>query len=342
MRRSARGRRRSRRRHGDPATADSRRPAQRATTAGASRSRGGERRDGPGEPRRRCHGRTKGRRRARRRGTAGPSPSGGAVPRPPAAGSTHPGRHQRAAVVERGRGRRSGRARAPAAAAGGRVAPRAVVVRAAEQRSRTGDRPPPTRRRRPRAPRPRVEPEAIAQVRERIVRRLRRLEQRARPLRRSRGRAPAAYRPRRRSAPPRRRSPDRRPAPQRPQLLEVHGERDPQHLEVEPQQRACGHAATSTTSTGPATLPARSAIPAVPAAVGGRDRDRHLGRRDERDRAGSRRLAVQEHLDVRGRMGRVEVDRRPLRERPAGPRDDRDDGEADAVPPDEEPGLGRR
>ena len=92
--------------------------------------------------------------------------------------------------------------------AGGHVAPRAVVVRAAEQRSRTGDRPPPTRRRRPRAPR-----RASARG-DRAGARADRPPAAAtraapRPLRRGRGRAPAGYRPRRRSWPPRRRSPDR-------------------------------------------------------------------------------------------------------------------------------------
>ena len=114
---------------------------------------GGERRDGPCEPRRRCARAHEGASAPRRRGTAGPSPSGGAVPRPPP-----PARRPRPPRACHGRrarpatsipkGSRTSRSRR-----GGHVAPRAVVVGAAEQRSRTGDRPPPTRRRRPRAPR---------------------------------------------------------------------------------------------------------------------------------------------------------------------------------------------
>ena len=223
--------------------------------------------------------------------------------------------------------------------AGGHVAPRAVVVRAAEQRRELGIglRPPGGGDHELLAAR---QPEAIAQVRERIVRRLRRLEQRL-DLRTKPRSAPAGV----------------------PTEATILADLGAGHLIVRssPQRRAAARGTRRTRSAaprgragaaslrsrrdldgrhGPGDLAGAQRDPGRPRRGGGRDRDRHLGRRDERDRAWVEAAAVQEHLDVRGRMGRVEVGRRPLRERPAGPRDDRDDGEADAVPPDEEPGLG--
>ena len=193
------------------ATATPRRPMpagpRTSTTVGRVAQLGGERRDGPGEPRRRCHGRTKGRRRARRRGTAGPPPSGGAVPRPPPPAR---GPRPRTSVPRSSSADGDGdpeRLEHEPQQAGGRVAPRAVVVGAAEQRRELGIGLRPPGGGDQRAPRP-----ASARG-DRAGARAGRPPAAAtraapRPPRRSRGRAPAGHRPRRRSSPPRRRSPD--------------------------------------------------------------------------------------------------------------------------------------
>ena len=330
----------SRRRRGD--RRDGRFPpgrAARAPRSGASRSWRGERRR---RPRRaapalpRAHG---GASAPRRRGAAGPPPSGGAA-RSPRRRLDDSGRHERATVVERGRDgdpeglehepqqrrrtrsaarRRRGRSRAAIANWGSASAHQAAATTSSS---------------------PRVSP-----------RRSRRRasgssagcgdSSSASTSATSRGRAPAGCRPRRRSAPPRRRSPDRPVRPTAPRSCSRYTanairstSRSSRSSEpsVTPRPRR--------TSTGPATLPARSAIPAGPAAAAAGIVTVTLVGETNVTVPGSRRPPSRNTSTSAAAWAVSRSVGDALRERPAGPRDDRDDGEADAVAPDEEPGLG--